>query len=298
MSNSSLHVLVILRETCDPRPPVRLTADGYGIRERGLRRIANPADLCALEQGLRLAETQNGRVTALAIGPDRLDDHLRLALAMGCDQGIRIAHAAADETDTEAPARLYERAFEILHPDLMLTGNRLPDRGADPAPALAAARQGIPYVTAALELCRRSDTVETLRKSDRGSRQRVATSIPCLLLFDADCCEPRYPDQDGLMRSLEATIETWGEAELGLAPDKCGNEASRIRKDRCSFPRPQPRRVETPDAGLPAFERILALLSGGLKPREGKIHTVSTSQTIDQLMEIFRAENLLNGGES
>ena len=57
MSQTNPNILVLLRETCDPRPPVRLTADGYGIRERGLRRIANPADLAALEQALRLAES-------------------------------------------------------------------------------------------------------------------------------------------------------------------------------------------------------------------------------------------------
>ncbi|NOY12859.1 MAG: electron transfer flavoprotein subunit beta, partial [Deltaproteobacteria bacterium] len=67
MSNNPIQIVVLLRETCDPRPPVRLTADGYGVCERGLRRIANPADLCALEQALRLAEAQNGTVTAVAV---------------------------------------------------------------------------------------------------------------------------------------------------------------------------------------------------------------------------------------
>ena len=45
MAKDELNILVLLRETCDPRPPVRLTADGFGVRERGLRRIANPSDL-------------------------------------------------------------------------------------------------------------------------------------------------------------------------------------------------------------------------------------------------------------
>ena len=73
MTKKPINIVVLLREACDPRPPVRLTADGYGVRERGLRRIANPADLCALEQGLALAEAHNGTVTAIAIGPQRLE---------------------------------------------------------------------------------------------------------------------------------------------------------------------------------------------------------------------------------
>jgi len=49
----------------------------------------------------------------------------------------------------------------------------------------------------------------------------------------------------------------------------------------------------TPDANLPAFERILALLSGGIKPREGIQHTLTAEQTADQLLQIFSTEGLL-----
>src|SRR5512134_161449 len=94
MATSSTQILVLLRETCDPRPPARLTADGYGVRERGLRRITNPADLCALEMALQLAASQRGTVTVAAVGPGRFDDHLRLALAMGADRALRIWDSA------------------------------------------------------------------------------------------------------------------------------------------------------------------------------------------------------------
>lgn len=293
MSSNPIHIVVLLRETCDPRPPVRLTADEYAVRERGLRRIANPADLCALEQALTLAARHQGQVTAVAIGPQRLDDHLHLALAMGADRAVRVWSSALQDSDSSSEARLYERTFEILKPDVVLSGNRLLDRGADPASALAAARQGMPYVTAALEVDYYSGAVEVLRKSDRGSRQRVATSLPCLLLFEAGCCEPRYPDQDGLMHSLQQQIEHWDEAELGLQVSEVGAFGARLGKDKCSFPRPNPRRTVTPDAQLPAFDRILALLSGGLKPRAGTIHALPPSQTVEKLLSIFEAEGLL-----
>jgi electron transfer flavoprotein beta subunit len=53
--------------------------------------------------------------------------------------------------------------------------------------------------------------------------------------------------------------------------------------------------VVTPDANLPAFERILSLLSGGIKPRAGKVHAVSPEATVDMLLEIFKAEGLIGG---
>lgn len=295
MSNPIQNILVLLRETCDPRPPVRLTADGYGVSERGLRRLANPADLAALEQALLLAQTSGAKVTAVAIGPQRLDDHLRLALAMGASAAIRVWNGHLQGGDVVAAARVTERVIEILAPELIFSGSRLLDRGDEPSLALAAAKRGIPCLRAAVELKRSNDGVEALRKTDRGGRQRVVAALPCAVLFEADSCEPRYPDQQALMQATTAAIEHWGLAELGLPVTRLGAGAALLGKGPCGFPRPNPLRVVTPDANLPAFERILALLSGGLKPREGKLHNLPAEQTVEKLMQIFAAEGLLGG---
>ena len=298
MVKKSTQILVLLRETCDPKPPVRLTADGYGVRERGLRRIANPADLCALEIALQLAESNNGTVTAVAIGPNRLDDHLRLALSMGAGRALRVWNTAFQGGDTVSEAHLLARIVYILKPELIFTGSGLLDRGGDPAPALAAANLGIPYVTSALAVECSAGKVAVLRKSDRGARQRVMAKIPCTLLFEATSCEPRYPAQDALINSLDMEIEVWNEADLGLPLSVLGASGALLGKDKCSFPRVNPQRIVTPDANMPAFERILALLSGGLKPREGKVHAVSTEQTVEMLFNIFTAEGLIGGNET
>lgn len=295
MANNNLHILVLLRETCDPRPPVRLTADGYAVSERGLRRLANPADLAALEQGLGLAKTGGAQVTALAIGPQRLDDHLRLALAMGATRAIRVWSGLLQGGDVAAAARVTGRVVEILAPDLILTGSRLLDRGDEPTLALAAAQRGIPCLRSAVELKPSAAGLEVLRKVDRGGRQRVASPLPCAVLVEADSCEPRYPDHQALMQATTAPLELWGIAELGLPSSQLGAPAALLGKGPCAFPRPNPQRVVTPDANLPAFERILALLSGGLKPREGKLHSLPPEQTVEKLMQIFAAEGLLGG---
>lgn len=295
MAQHNPNIVVLLRETCDPRPPARLTADGYGIRDRGLRRIANPADLAALEQALRLVEHGGGEVTVVAVGPSRVDDVLRGGLALGAKRAIRVWDGQFQGADASAAARVLGRVIEILAPDLVLTGSRLLDRGDDPALSLAAARLGTPCVNAAVELTRQDNGLVVLRKCDRGARQRIAASLPAAVLVEADSCEVRYPDQQALMQSLVAEIECWGRAELGLPVSEFGPAASLLDKGPCAFPRPNPQRVVTPDANLPAFERILALLSGGLKAREGKVHNLSVEQTVEGLMRIFAAEGLLGG---
>jgi len=293
MPREELNILVLLRETCDPRPPVRLNPDGYSIRERGLRRIANPADLAALEQALRLAEAHGGEVTAVAVGPQRLDDTLRLALSLGARRAIRVGSEHLHGADVAAAARLTGRLIEILAPDLVVSGSRLLDKGDDPTLALAAAQLGRPCLGGTVELSCREGAVTVLRKSDRGGHQKVAAQLPCAVLFEADSCEVRYPDQQALMEAGAAPVELWGLAELGLPEHQLGAAAALLGRGPCAFPRPNPRRVVTPDANLPTFERILALLSGGLKPREGKQHTLSAEQTVEQLLEIFAAAGLL-----
>lgn len=296
MSPKNLDILVLLREVCDPRPPAKVGPGGGRISDRGLRRLPNPADLTALEEALRLAEAGGGQVTALVIGPRRLDDLLQVARAMGATRTIRVWDHALEDGDPVADATLFSRLQEILQPDLVFSGNRLLDRGDDPALRLAAARDQRPCVSSAVALSLQGGQVQVERKSDRGARQQVLANLPCTVLFEADACEVHYPSQQAVMGALETVVEVWGLAELGLPAGSLGAAGAALPVVDFGFPRQQPLRVVTPDAQLPAFERILALLSGGIKPREGRMHHDAAAATADKLLQIFRAEGILPEG--
>lgn len=293
MAEKKLETLVIIRECSDPRPPVRLMSKGAGIRDRGLRRMPNPADLEALEHALKLKDNGVANVTAVTLGPKRLEDTLRLALAMGAERAIRIWDAGLEGGDAVSQAHLWQRLFSIMKPDLILTGNRLLDSGSDPAPALAAARQGLACVSAGLSMQVTAHQVEILRKGDRGSRQKILAHLPCTILFEAGFQEVRYPALDAVMDALSRPIETWNLPDLGLPSWEVGGAGAVLEYGEFAFPRPDPLRSATPDPNLPAFERILALLSGGIQPREGKLHFLPPDEVADSLMEIFHTEGLL-----
>ena len=78
MAIKNLHILVLLREVSDPRPPARVITRGAGISDRGLRRIPNPADLVALE--LHAAADALG----ILVGRDVPDDLLGRVFARFC----------------------------------------------------------------------------------------------------------------------------------------------------------------------------------------------------------------------
>lgn len=288
----NLDILVLVREVSDPRPPARAITRGAGIDERGLRHVPNPADLCALEEALKLKDALSAKVTVLAIGPERLDDTLRLAFSMGADRGIRFWDHGIEGGDALADARLFARIASILSPALIFTGNRLTDRGDDPVPALSAALSGAACIGAALTLTLKNEGVVVQRKSDRGGRQAVGAPLPCTVLFE-EVATPRYPAVDAMIGSLSAKIERWELPDLSLPFWEVGPLGSQLPLARVGTPRPDPVRAVTPDPNLPAFDRILSLLSGGIAAREGKVQALSPDATVDALWELFRDEGLV-----
>jgi electron transfer flavoprotein beta subunit len=134
-------------------------------------------------------------------------------------------------------------------------------------------------------------SVEVQRKSDRGARQVVSATLPCTVLFE-EVRTPRYPSIDAITAALSAGIETWDLSHLGLPFWEIGAAGAYLAAADFGAPRPDPTRVVTPDPSLPAFERILSLLSGGIKARSGKVNTLSADETTTALLRIFREEGL------
>jgi electron transfer flavoprotein beta subunit len=213
---------------------------------------------------------------------------------MGADRGIRFWDHGLEGGDAVVDARILARITAILSPTLVFTGNRLVDRGDDPVPALAAASAGRPCLSSVISLNLKCDGVEVLRKSDRGGRQTVAAPFPCTVLFE-ETRTPRYPSVKAVTRSLLASVEEWELADLGLPFWEAGATGAYLAVAEFGAPRPDPVRVVTPDPALPAFERILSLLSGGIKAREGKMHAVSAEATADGLWRILSEEGLVPG---
>ena len=292
MPDNKLDILVLLRESSDPRPPARVTTRGAAISERGLRRVPNSADLASLEEALCLKDTLGARVTVLAIGPLRLDDTLRLALSMGADKGIRFWDHGVEGGDAVADAKVLARILTILSPKLFFTGNRMMDRGDEPVPAMAAAAIGMPCISAVVSCAPQMEWIEAERKSDRGARQTVRGMFPCTLLFE-ETRTPRYPSIEAVTQSLDSQVEVWNLTHLGLPFWEIGAGGAYLAEAGYGVPRPDPVRVVTPDPKLPAFERILSLLSGGIKAREGKQHMLSAADTATALVRLFNEEGLL-----
>lgn len=293
MARGNLEIMVLLREVCDPRPPAQITPGGMMIRERGLRRIVNPADMEALECALELQDLGLANVTTVAVGPERMEDTLRMSLAMGAKRAIRVWDHAFEFEPVLSDTRLYAQLLKILQPSAAFTGAKLLDSGDEPSLALAAAGLGMCYCPAVVSLDLGIAIITVVKKSDRGGREKLSVAMPCVLLFEEGFHVSRYAGMDSILASLEAQVESWGLPELGLLSGQVDDRANSLRVVNYGFPRPSPMRVPTPDADLPASERIMALLSGGITTREGKMHAGNNEEAVEVLLAIFRRERLV-----
>src|SRR5205814_9345971 len=89
----------------------------------------NEPDSFALEEALRLKEKHGGEVIALSMGPERVKQTIKEALAKGADRGIHIGDDQFGQLDRVGAASALAAAVENAHGDLILTGLQGDDQG-------------------------------------------------------------------------------------------------------------------------------------------------------------------------
>src|SRR5512145_1227914 len=87
-----MKILVCVKQVPDMSSRFRPDGAGTWYAEAELAFRVNEYDECAIEQAIKLKEQLGGapEVTALSIGPARVGEAIRKALAMGCDRGLHV----------------------------------------------------------------------------------------------------------------------------------------------------------------------------------------------------------------
>jgi electron transfer flavoprotein beta subunit len=182
--------------------------------------IINPADLNALELALRLKdESSDVEVIALSMGPPRVDDALREAIARGADRAVLVTDPALAglKADTAGAARLLAAAVEkIGDVDLLVCGAAALDSGAGEMPGRLSEALGWPLLPDVLVVDRVD--VGAVRVSGRAARWEAG--LPAVLTVPRDANRPRHIYGARAVNVYrEELVGAWGLAELGFTPD-------------------------------------------------------------------------------
>jgi electron transfer flavoprotein beta subunit len=220
-----LNIVVCVKQVPDTTAKKELGPDFLLNREQ-LDPVINPFDEYALEEGLRLRESQGGEVTVVTMGPGSAEDTMRKALAMGADRGVLVTDDALHGTDWLGTCKVLAAAIKRLNPDLILTGMESTDARSGLVPGGLSELLDLPLLTYAASVSV-SDGSVSISRQITGGFQEVAAPLPGVVSVVKGANEPRYPSLKGIMAAKRKEIQKLGLADLGVDPDEVGLQGTR-----------------------------------------------------------------------
>src|SRR6202043_3280092 len=142
-------------------------------------------DTYALEEALRLKEKQGGEVVAISMGPERVKQSIKEALAKGADRGIHIVDNEFFRLDPLGSARSIAAAIQNENFDLILTGLQSDDQGFGQTGVLVAELLGLPHATIIMQIDAQGGGLRVKRELEAGWFQWVELPMPAVLTIQS-----------------------------------------------------------------------------------------------------------------
>ena len=213
-----MKVLVPVKRVVDYNVKVRVKPDQSDVDLANVKMSMNPFDEIAVEEAVRLKEAGTAdEVVVVSIGPEKAQDQIRQALAMGADRGLLITAEA--DVESLAVAKILKAVCEEESPDIVLMGKQAIDDDRNQTGQMLAALMGWPQGTFASEVKKDGDKLHVTREVD-GGLQTVSLSLPAVVTADLRLNEPRYASLPNIMKAKKKPLDKKAASEFGvdLAP--------------------------------------------------------------------------------
>jgi electron transfer flavoprotein beta subunit len=195
-----MKVLVPVKRVIDYNVKPRVKLDGTGVDLANVKMSMNPFDEIAVEEAIRLREKGAAtEIVAVSVGPQKAQDTLRTALAMGADRAILVM--TDDEVEPLAVAKILKAIATEEAPGLVILGKQAIDDDSNQTGQMLAALLGWGQGTFASKVEVSGDAVAVTREVD-GGLETVSLKLPAIVTTDLRLNEPRYA-------SLPNIITAW-----------------------------------------------------------------------------------------
>jgi len=211
-----MKVVVCVKQIPDPATPYNLE-EGTGWLVRPADQILDDGDRYGVEMGLQLAQSNEGTVTLVSMGPTGSAQGLRQALAMGADKAVIIDDESLRGSDALTTARVLAAAIDREGFDLVITGTESTDGYTGVVPQMMAELLEVPALTYATHI-ETGDGSATIHQQTADGYDVVTSSLPVVVAVTAGVVEPRYPTFKGIMDAKKKPVETLTAADLGVEP--------------------------------------------------------------------------------
>jgi electron transfer flavoprotein beta subunit len=212
-----VNIIVCIKQV--PAKDAPLSIAGNWIRESDIGFEMNEPDSYALEEALRLKEKHGGEVVALSMGPERVKQTIKEALAKGADRGIHIADDNFAQLDPLGSAKSIAAAIKQQKHDLVLTGLQSDDKGFGQTGVLLAGVLDVPHATIIMAIEVDGQKMKLKRELEAGWFQHIECPLPAVLSIQSGINKVRYATLKGIMAAKKKEITTIARESLGVSTE-------------------------------------------------------------------------------
>jgi len=225
-----VNIVVCLKQVPDTEAQIKVAPDGKSIAQDDIKWVMNPYDEFGVEEALQIKAKFGGDVTVVGLGPKRVTESIRTALAMGADKGILINDPALEGSDAIATAKALASAIKGLDADLIFAGQRGVDDDNGLVGGALAEYLDIPQfsIIVKVDLAEDGKSVKVNRPVE-GQTLVIESSLPALITTQKGLNEPRYASLPGIMKAKKKPLEEKTLADLGLDAADFGEGARKLK---------------------------------------------------------------------
>ena len=214
-----MHTIVCVKQVLDPEiPPAKFTIDPEAkkvIPPPGVPPVISVFDERAVEAACRLKDKHGGKITVISMGPEKVSDVVKHAIAMGADEGFVLYDDAFENVDSFGTAYVLGKAIQKIGGyDLVLCGRYSADWGAGQVGSILAEILGIPVVTLACDI-EAMDKKVRVKRMVKDGYEVLEAPMPSLVTVSSEIGLPRLPAGMRLMIARRAQIPVWKAQDIG-----------------------------------------------------------------------------------
>ncbi len=211
-----MKILVCIKQVPDMESKFKVNADGRWYDAADLAWRMNEYDEYAVEQAVQLKEQvgADSDLTVLCIGPERVKETMKKALAMGADRGVNVADDNSHQKDPFEIASIIAEFAKEQGFDLIFTGMQSQDRGSAQVGVLVAELLGLPSISTIVDFSYADGRISAKRELEGGVKARVSCATPALVTCQLGLNTPRYPTLPNIMKAKKKELLSVELAEL------------------------------------------------------------------------------------
>ncbi|MBY8915903.1 electron transfer flavoprotein subunit beta/FixA family protein [Nitratireductor sp. L1-7-SE] len=209
-----MKVLVPVKRVIDANVKPRVKADGSGVELTNVKMAMNPFCEIAVEEAIRMKEAGKvEEIVAVSIGPDKAQETLRTALAMGADRAILVK--TDDAVEPLDVAKILKGVADEEKPEIVILGKQAIDDDSNQTGQMLAALLGWSQGTFASDVELADGKARVTREVD-GGLQVIELKLPAIVTTDLRLNEPRYASLPNIMKAKKKPLDTKAPGDYGV----------------------------------------------------------------------------------